>query len=43
MGVPGIAAMQLDDADKHDMVLKYFRAFIADLCEQFKGGHPGYV
>ncbi|KAF2649408.1 transketolase [Lophiostoma macrostomum CBS 122681] len=41
MGVPGIAAMQLDDADKHEVVLKYFRAFIADLCEQFKGGHPG--
>jgi dihydroxyacetone synthase len=40
-GVPGVAAMELQDADKHDLVLKHFRAFIADLCEQFKGGHPG--
>ncbi|KIW04693.1 transketolase [Verruconis gallopava] len=26
---------------KHDIVLKTFRLLIADLCEQFKGGHPG--
>lgn len=32
-----------DDTQKHDLVLKVFRCLIADLCEQFKGGHPGYV
>lgn len=36
-----ISAFELEDADKHDVVLRYFRVFIADLCEQFKGGHPG--
>ena len=25
----------------HDLVLKTFRILIADLCQQFKGGHPG--
>lgn len=29
--------------DKHDIVLKTFRILIADLCQQFNGGHPGYV
>ena len=33
----------LKDADKTDYVLRTFRCLIADLCEQFKGGHPGYV
>ena len=28
---------------EHDLVLKTFRLLIADLCQQFKGGHPGYV
>ncbi|KAH7110609.1 Transketolase, thiamine diphosphate binding domain-containing protein [Dendryphion nanum] len=41
LGVPGVSAIELEDSNKHDLVLKYFRAFIADLCEQFKGGHPG--
>lgn len=27
--------------DDHDLVLKTFRLLIADLCEQFGGGHPG--
>ncbi|PSN65243.1 transketolase [Corynespora cassiicola Philippines] len=26
---------------EHDHVLKSFRLLIADLCQQFKGGHPG--
>ena len=26
---------------KHDIVLKTFRILIADLCQQFNGGHPG--
>lgn len=25
-----------------EVVLKAFRVLIADLCQQFKGGHPGY-
>ena len=25
----------------HDLVLKTFRLLIADLCQQFSGGHPG--
>jgi dihydroxyacetone synthase len=37
-----LTSIQLDDADKQDLVLKVFRCYIADLCEQFKGGHPGY-
>lgn len=28
---------------EHDIVLKTFRILIADLCQQFGGGHPGYV
>ena len=28
---------------QHDLVLKTFRILVADLCQQFKGGHPGYV
>lgn len=27
---------------EHEIVLKTFRLLIADLCQQFKGGHPGY-
>lgn len=28
-------------SQEHDLVLKTFRLLIADLCQQFKGGHPG--
>lgn len=28
---------------EQDHVLKTFRLLIADLCQQFNGGHPGYV
>jgi len=28
-------------SEEHDLVLKTFRLLIADLCQQFKGGHPG--
>jgi hypothetical protein len=28
---------------EHDLVMKTFRLLIADLCQQFKGGHPGLV
>ncbi len=40
-GVPAVAAVQLQDVENHDLVLRYFRAYIADLCQQFNGGHPG--
>ena len=40
-GVEVVAGLQLDQTDKHDLVLKTFRAFIADQCQQFGGGHPG--
>lgn len=29
--------------EDHDLVLRTFRCLIADLCQQFGGGHPGYV
>lgn len=28
---------------EQDHVLKTFRLLIADLCQQFNGGHPGWV
>lgn len=28
---------------EHDLVLRTFRLLIADLCQQFNGGHPGYA
>lgn len=40
-GVPAVANLELEGSDKHDLVLKVFRAFIGDLCQQFNGGHPG--
>lgn len=27
--------------EQEDLVLKTFRLMVADLCQQFKGGHPG--
>jgi hypothetical protein len=27
----------------HDLVLKTFRLLISDICQNFNGGHPGYV
>lgn len=42
-GVAAVANLELEGSDKHDRVLKVFRAFIGDLCQQFNGGHPGYV
>lgn len=40
-GLNGVATLQLEETEKHDHVLRVFRCLIADLCEQFKGGHPG--
>ncbi|EON64397.1 transketolase [Coniosporium apollinis CBS 100218] len=39
--VNGASSLRLEESEKHDLVLRVFRCFIADLCEQFKGGHPG--
>lgn len=30
-----------DAKSKHPLVLQCFRLLIADLCQQFGGGHPG--
>lgn len=38
-----VKSIQKEDGEKDDLVLRVFRCLIADLCEQFKGGHPGYV
>lgn len=34
---------RINDTDKEtiDLVLRQFRCLIADLCQQFNGGHPG--
>ena len=32
----------LEDQNNHDLVLRTFRVLIADLVQQFNGGHPGY-
>lgn len=41
-GKNGIATKpKHDELAKTDFVLRAFRCLIADLCEQFKGGHPG--
>lgn len=33
--------VQNDTQSKHPLVLQTFRLLIADLCQQFGGGHPG--
>ncbi|KAF1989919.1 dihydroxyacetone synthase [Aulographum hederae CBS 113979] len=35
------SSVQLHDPETAGRVLRTFRCLIADLCEQFKGGHPG--
>lgn len=42
-GINAIDSLQPKESEKHDLVLRVFRCLIADLCEQFKGGHPGSV
>ena len=37
----GLMNLKFEGAELNDYVLKSFRCLIADLCEQFKGGHPG--
>jgi hypothetical protein len=41
-GVEAIQTLKLEEDEKHGLVLGVYRCLIADLCEQFKGGHPGY-
>lgn len=36
-----VSIPKLETDETHDYVLRVFRCLIADLCEQFKGGHPG--
>lgn len=40
-GTKAISLLKLHETAQHDLVLKVFRAYIADLCQQFNGGHPG--
>ena len=40
-GVKAIESLKFQYDEKHDLVLRVYRCLIADLCEQFKGGHPG--
>ncbi|KEF60678.1 transketolase [Exophiala aquamarina CBS 119918] len=37
----GESDLALEESEQHGRVLGVFRCLIADLCEQFKGGHPG--
>jgi dihydroxyacetone synthase len=39
--VDAVARVELEGTEMNDLVLRTFRCLIADLCEQFKGGHPG--
>ena len=33
--------VELEDTSSHSLVLRTFRVLIADLVQQFNGGHPG--
>jgi dihydroxyacetone synthase len=37
----GLISLKFEGAELNDRGLKTFRCLIADLCEQFNGGHPG--
>lgn len=39
--IPSIVAVRLGDSEKHDLTLCYFRAYIADLYQQFNERYPG--
>ncbi|KAH7131490.1 Transketolase, thiamine diphosphate binding domain-containing protein [Dactylonectria estremocensis] len=36
-----IKRIQTEDSETIDLVLRQYRCLIADLCQQFNGGHPG--
>lgn len=35
--------VEMESKDKTQYVLQHYRALIADLCQQFNMGHPGYA
>jgi len=37
-----LVELEIDGENQISLFLRTFRCLIADLCEQFKGGHPGY-
>jgi dihydroxyacetone synthase len=37
-----LSSKNLDGQEDHDLVLRTFRVLIADLVQNFNGGHPGY-
>lgn len=42
-GTDVVATFKNDDGPKVSLVLNQYRCLIADLCQQFNGGHPGQV
>jgi len=42
-GVNGLPNIELAAKEQDDLVLRTFGCLIADLCEQFKRGHPGSI
>jgi dihydroxyacetone synthase len=36
-----VSAAPLEGLEDHDLVLRTFRVLIADLVQQYNGGHPG--
>ena len=40
-GVSHVDGVGLESPEKHQRVMSVFRAFIADLCQQFGEGHAG--
>ena len=40
-GSPPLTAQIRDEKKRIDLALRTIRCLVADLCEQFKGGHPG--
>lgn len=42
-GASAAALVKFESPEKHQRVLNVFRAFIADLVQQYGDGHPGYI
>ena len=40
-GTATIPELGFEEEKKHDRILRIFRCLVADLCQQFNGGHPG--
>lgn len=41
IGKGDAAGLRLQSPEKHERVMNVFRAFIADLCQQYGEGHAG--